>query len=88
MTVAFHVLSLIGPFPNRWIQKHAPDAEPGELLGSMIDWTSDSRSQGYTNLQRLAKCLDHRKIHICLYFYNCSRYSMQSSKVVLGCVMH
>ena len=35
---------------------------------SLIDWISDTLSQGYTVLQSLVKCLDHR-------------YSMQSSKV-------
>ena len=38
----------------------------------LIDWISDTLFQGYTNLQSLVKCLDHRN------FYN-----MQSSK---GCV--
>jgi len=28
----------------------------------LIDWTSDTRSQGYTNLQSLVKRLDHRDI--------------------------
>ena len=45
-----------------------------ELI-SLIYWISDALSQGYTILQSLVKCLDHR-------------YSMQSSKVVLGCAMH
>jgi hypothetical protein len=26
---------------------------------SLIDWISDTRSQGYANLQSLVKCLDH-----------------------------
>jgi hypothetical protein len=39
----------------------------------LIDWISDTLSQGYTNLQSLVKCLDHRY---------CFGYSMQSSKVV------
>ena len=25
----------------------------------MVDWISDTRSQGHTNLQSLVKCLDH-----------------------------
>ncbi len=29
---------------------------------SLIDWISDTLSQGYTNLQSLVKCLDHRGI--------------------------
>ncbi len=29
---------------------------------SLIDWISDTRSQGYANLQSLVKCLDHRGI--------------------------
>jgi hypothetical protein len=29
---------------------------------SMIDWISDTRSQGYTNLQSLVECLNHRDI--------------------------
>ena len=28
----------------------------------LIDWISDTLSQGYTNLQSLVKCLDHRNI--------------------------
>ena len=34
------------------------------LLGhiSLIGWVSDTLSQGYTNLQSLVKCLDHRVI--------------------------
>ena len=28
----------------------------------LIDWISDTLSQGYTNLQSLVKCLDHRGI--------------------------
>ena len=31
-------------------------------MPSLIDWTSDTHSQGYTNLQNLVKCLDHRDI--------------------------
>ena len=44
-----------------------------------VFWISDTLSQGYTKMQSSVKCLDHR----C-----CIRYSMQSSKVVLGCAMH
>ena len=29
---------------------------------SLIDWISDTRSQGCTYLQSLVKCLDHRDI--------------------------
>ncbi len=29
---------------------------------SLIDWISDAFSQGYTNLQSLNKCLDHRGV--------------------------
>ena len=29
---------------------------------SLIDWISDTRSQGYINLQSLVKCLDHRGV--------------------------
>ena len=46
---------------------------------SLIDWISDTRPQGYTDLQSLVKCLDHR----C-----CGRDNMQSCKAVLGCAMH
>ena len=28
----------------------------------LIEWISDTLSQGYTNLQSLVKCLDHRVI--------------------------
>ena len=31
-----------------------------EVTTSLIDWISDTRSQGYTDLQSLVKCLDHR----------------------------
>jgi hypothetical protein len=31
-------------------------------MASLIDWISDTRSQGYTNLQSLVRCLDHRDI--------------------------
>ncbi len=33
---------------------------------SSIDWISDTRSQGYTELQSLVKCLDHRGIVLVL----------------------
>jgi len=42
-------------------------------MPSLIDWILDTRSQGYTDLQSLVKCLDHRDIQ---------------AKVVLGCAMH
>ena len=32
------------------------------MVASLIDWVSDTLSQGYTNLQSLAKCLEHRSI--------------------------
>jgi len=35
--------------------------EPGSTV-PLIDWISDTLSQGYTNLQSLVKCLDHRNI--------------------------
>ena len=49
---------------------------------SLIDWISDTRSQGYTDLQSLVKCLDHRGIVLVLDTV-CSQ-----AKVVLGCAMH
>jgi len=44
---------------------------------SLIDWISDTRSQGYTDLQSLAKCLDDRDI--------VSDTACSQAKVVLGC---
>ena len=32
----------------------------------LTDWISDTRSQGYTDLQSLAKCLDHRGVVLVL----------------------
>ncbi len=32
------------------------------LAGPLVDWISDTLSQGYTGLQSLVKCLDHRDI--------------------------
>ncbi len=52
------------------------------LLLSLIGWISDTRSQGYTDLQSLVKCLDHRGIVLVLDTV-CSQ-----AKVVLGCAMH
>ena len=64
----------IVPFFARGLRLHVLHA-PSQLLSiSLIDWISHTLSQGYTNLQSLVKCLDHRDI-----------YSMQSSK---GCAMH
>ena len=49
---------------------------------SLIDWISDTRSQGHTDLQNLVKCLDHRGIvlmsetvgsQVCCKFGNDSR---------------
>ena len=31
-------------------------------VGSLIDWILDARFRGYTDLQSLVKCLDHRGI--------------------------
>ena len=42
----------------------------------MVDWISDTRSQGYTGLQSLVKCLDHRDIM--------SDTACSQAKVVLG----
>ena len=36
--------------------------ERGGWHYSLIYWISDTLSQGYTNLQSLVKCLDHRGI--------------------------
>ena len=50
---------------------------------SLIDWIqiySDTLSQGYTNLQSLVKCLDHRNI--------VSDTVCNQAKAVLGCAMH
>jgi len=47
---------------------------------SLIDWISDILSQGYTNLQSLVKCLDHRNI--------VSDTVCSQAKAVLGCAMH
>ena len=47
---------------------------------SLIDWISDTRSQGYTDLQSLVKCLDHRDF--------VSDTACSQAKVVLGCAMH
>jgi len=46
----------------------------------LIDWISDTLSQGYTNLQSLVKCLDHRNI--------VSDTVCSQAKAVLGCAMH
>ncbi len=50
-------------------------------LVSLIDWISDTLSQGCTDLQRLVKCLDHRGIVLALD--TIYKYHMQSNK---GCV--
>jgi hypothetical protein len=47
---------------------------------SLIDWISDTRSQGCTNLQSLVKCLDHRDI--------VSDTVCSQAKVALDCAMH
>ncbi len=49
-------------------------------LVPLIDWISNTRSQGYTDLQSLVKCLDHRDI--------VSDTACSQAKVVLGCAMH
>ena len=46
---------------------------PGYYL---LDWISDTRSQGYTDLQSLVKCLDHRNI--------VSDTACSQARVVLG----
>ena len=46
----------------------------------LVDWISDTRSQGYTGLQSLVKCLDHRALM--------SDTVCSQAKVVLGCAMH
>jgi hypothetical protein len=50
------------------------------ITDPLIDWISDTRSQGYTDLQSLVKCLDHRDI--------VSDTACSQAKVVLGCAMH
>ena len=49
-----------------------------QLSDSLTDWMSDTRSQGYTDLQSLVKCLDHRFI--------VSDTACSQAKVVLGCL--
>jgi len=50
----------------------------------LVDWISDTRSQGCTDLQSLVKCLDHRGVALVLdTVYACSQ-----ARVVLGCAMH
>jgi len=49
-----------------------------QLSDSLTDWMSDTRSQGYTDLQSLVKCLDHRVI--------VSDTACSQAKVVLGCL--
>ena len=34
----------------------------GAAASSLVNWISDALSQGYTTLQSLVKCLDHRKL--------------------------
>ncbi len=48
---------------------------------SLIDWISDTRSQGCTDLQSLVKCLDHRGIVLDTV------YACNQAGVVLGCTM-
>ncbi len=52
----------------------------GNTCVSLVDWISDTLSQGYTNLQSLVNCLDHRNI--------VSDTVCSQAKVVLGCVIH
>ena len=47
---------------------------------SLINWISDTLSQGYTSLQSLVKCLGHRNI--------VSDTVCSQVQVVLGCAMH
>ena len=55
-----------------------------QQLFSLIGWISDTCSQGYTDLQSLVKCLDHRGAVLVLdTVYVCSQ-----ARVVLGCAMH
>ena len=49
-----------------------------QLSDSLTDWMSDTRSQGYTDLQSRVKCLDHRVI--------VSDTACSQAKVVLGCL--
>jgi len=45
----------------------------------LIDWISDTLSQGYTNLQSLVKCLDHR-LNLVIF--------ISSSGISAACVRH
>ncbi len=47
---------------------------------SLVDWISDTRFQGYTVLQSLVKCLDHRDIM--------SDTACSQAKGLLGCAIH
>ena len=51
-----------------------------DISFALIDWISDALSQGYTNLQSLVKCLDHKNI--------VSDTVCSQAKIVLGCAMH
>ena len=50
------------------------------LRASLVGWTSDTRSQGYTDLQSLVQCLHHTD--------TMSDTAYSQAKVVLGCAMH
>ena len=52
-----------------------------QLGASLTDSISNVLSQGYTNLQSLAKCLDHRGVA------SDTACSQATWKVVLGCTM-
>ncbi len=49
-----------------------------EPLNFLIVWISNTRRQGYTDLQSPVECLDHKY---------CSRYNMQSCQAMLGCAV-
>ena len=51
----------------------------GFISVPLIDWISDTLSQGYINLQSLVKCLGHRSI--------VSDAVCSQAKVVLGCAI-
>ena len=55
---------------------------------SLIDWISDTRSQGCTDLQSLVKCLDHRGIVLALdtvYVHVCSQTHLSVHCGLLNC---
>ena len=79
-----HVLLFQQMATDLLLQQHiqydwAPCMKPAVPL---IGWISDTLSQGYTDLQSLVKCLDHRGIVLVLDTV-CSQ-----ARAVLGCAMH